>query len=72
MEPPIAYECKAPSHLVGEGGPDRLTVHQGKWAFCPHDAKAAGHEWMATGGLPLSMLRHGAAARAHESTEVSK
>jgi hypothetical protein len=72
VEPPVAYECKAPAHQVGEGGPDRLTVHQGQWAFCPFDAKAEGHQWMATGGLPLSMLRLGAASRSRENTEVSK
>lgn len=44
VETPVAYECTAPSHQVGEGGADKLTVHDGKWAFCPFDAKAAGHE----------------------------
>ena len=63
MEPPVAYECTALSHRSGEGGPDKLTVHDGQWAFCPYDAKATGHEWVATGGLPLPMLRHAAALR---------
>jgi hypothetical protein len=71
VEPPVAYECKSPSHQVGEGGPDRLTVHLGKWAFCPFDAKAEGHQWMATGGLPLSMLRHGAVLRARDKSGVT-
>ena len=74
MEPPVVYECMAPSHRIGEGGPDKLTVHQRQWAFCPFDVKAEGHEWMATGGLSLSMLRQGAALRARdgarEKTEV--
>jgi hypothetical protein len=61
METPVAFECHAPSHRVSEGGgPDKLTVHEGKWAFCPYDAKADGHEWAPSGGMPLSMLRHAA------------
>lgn len=58
METPVAYQCAAPSHQLGDGGPDKLTVHDGKWAFCPYDAKADGHEWRSTGGLPLSILKH--------------
>ncbi len=63
METPVAYVCAAPSHQVGEGGPDKLTVHDGKWAFCLYDAKAGGHEWRSAGGLPLSMLKHTAVLR---------
>lgn len=63
METPVAYECAAPSHQVGDGGPDKLTVHDGKWAFCRYDAKANGHEWRLTGGLPLSMLKNTAVLR---------
>jgi hypothetical protein len=44
VESPVVYECTAPSHQVGEGGPDKLTVHEGQWAFCSYDAKAEGHE----------------------------
>lgn len=63
----VAYECNAPSHRVSEGGgPDKLTVHEGQWAFCGYDAKADGHQWRLTGGLPLSMLRHTASVRAKE------
>jgi hypothetical protein len=66
VETPVAYECAAPSHQVGEGGPDKLTVHDGQWAFCPYGVKADGHEWRRTGGLPLSMLKHGAILRRTE------
>lgn len=67
METPVAYECTAPAHQVGEGGgPDKLTVHQGQWAFCAFDVKAGGHEWRPTGGVPLSMLRHAATVRRTE------
>ncbi len=61
MESPVAFECRAPSHRTGEGGgPDKLTVHLGQWAYCPFDARAEGHEWEPTGGVPLAMLRQGA------------
>lgn len=66
MQTPVAYECRAPSHQVGDGGPDKLTVHDGQWAFCPFDVKAGGHEWTATGGVPLSMVKHAAELRRNE------
>ncbi|MDE3112023.1 MAG: hypothetical protein KGN00_11545 [Chloroflexota bacterium] len=69
METPVAYECTAPAHQVGEGGPDKLTIHDGQWAFCPFDAKAGGHEWRPTGGVPLAMLRHTATARRTDPVE---
>jgi len=70
VETPVAYVCGAPSHQAGDGGgPDKLTVHEGKWAFCPHDAKAGGHEWKPTGGIAVSKLRH---ATAFHEKDASK
>ena len=70
METPVAYVCSAPSHQVGDGGgPDKLTVHDGKWAFCPHDAKAVGHEWQPTGGVAVSTLRHAVAFRERDASK---
>jgi hypothetical protein len=64
VETTVAYECQAPAHRSVEGGgPDKLTVHEGAWAFCPYDSKAEGHEWKPTGGLTLTMLRNAAALR---------
>ena len=61
MDTQVAFECQARAHRLGEGGgPDKLTVHEGKWAFCPFDAKTGGHEWAPSGGMPLSMLEHAA------------
>lgn len=68
----VAYRCAAPSHQVSDGGPDKLTVHEGEWAFCPYDARRDGHEWVTTGGLPLSALTHAAAPRRSEATEGSR
>jgi hypothetical protein len=70
VEPTVAYECTTPSHQVGDGGPDKLTVHDGKWAFCPFDAKAEGHVWGPNRGLPLSMLQHAAATRVREKVRT--
>lgn len=59
METAVAFVCDAPAHRSGEGGgPDKLTVHDGRWAFCAYDSKADGHEWKPSSGLSLSMLRH--------------
>ncbi len=69
METTIAYKCSAPAHRTGDAGPDKLTVHAGEWAFCPYDAKADGHQWVPTGGLPLTMLRHTAVLRRTEVKE---
>jgi len=65
VDTPVAYACSSPSHQVGDGGgPDKLTVHDGKWAYCLYDARADGHEWTPTGGVTFTMLRQRAALRA--------
>jgi hypothetical protein len=71
VESPVAFQCAAPTHQAGEAGPDKLTVHEGQWAFCPFDAKAEGHVWKPTGGLTLSMLRHAAVVRQREQGRVA-
>ncbi len=54
----IHYLCANPAHETGEGRPDvdRLTIHDGKWAYCPRDARASAHEWTETGGVRLEEL----------------
>jgi hypothetical protein len=69
MEPSIAFTCVAPAHQAGEGGPDKLTVHDGKWAFCFFDARADGHQWGSSGGLTVTMLRASAVARGKEQVK---
>jgi hypothetical protein len=55
----IAYECVAPEHQPTLLHPDKLTVHEGAWAFCAFDARAKGHRWRETGGIDLdSLTRH--------------
>jgi len=66
VETAVVFTCVTPAHQAGEGAPDKLTIHEGKWAFCPFDARAESHEWKPNGGLTLSMLQAGALARARE------
>ena len=52
----IEYECVAPTHRPSLSRVDKLTIHGGRWAFCPFDARADGHEWQATGGADFDTL----------------
>ena len=52
----IAYECVASEHRPTLSHPDKLTVHEGHWAFCAFDARANDHEWRATGGESIDRL----------------
>lgn len=46
----IAYVCATPDHTPSLQFPDKLTIHEGAWAFCPFDAHADGHTWRETAG----------------------
>lgn len=63
MEAGIVYQCVATEHREGTGAPDRLTVHQGEWAYCPFDARATGHDWQRNPGRTLSMLEYAGMVR---------
>ncbi|HKY50306.1 MAG TPA: hypothetical protein VJP45_03535 [Candidatus Limnocylindria bacterium] len=52
----IAYECVAPEHQPSLLHPDKLTIHDGHWAFCAFDARAEGHRWSETGGEQMEVL----------------
>lgn len=54
----IAFECVARDHQPTLLHPDKLTVHDGEWAFCAFDARAEGHEWRRTGGMDLASLAY--------------
>lgn len=57
----IDFRCVAAAHQhPGGRTTDTLTVHERKWAFCPLDVRAKGHEWSATGGVGLETLRRSA------------
>ncbi|HEY6958405.1 MAG TPA: hypothetical protein VI814_06260 [Candidatus Limnocylindria bacterium] len=51
----IAYECVAPDHHAGDE-PDRLTIHDGAWAFCGAGIRRDGHQWRETGGQAYEEL----------------
>ena len=57
----IHYRCTAPSHQHGVEGrtADTLTVHEGKWSYCPKDIRANDHTWQPTGGIRIELLRRG-------------
>lgn len=57
----IHYVCIADAHVSRESSSksDTLTVFSNKWAFCPLDARAEGHEWHETEGLTIEVLRSG-------------
>ena len=54
----IAYECVAPAHQAGAGDPDKLTIHEGRWAFCGSGIRREGHEWRETGGEAYEDILH--------------
>ena len=57
----IHYRCAAPTHQHGVDGrtADTLTVHEGKWSYCPRDIRAQDHTWEPTGGVRIELLRRG-------------
>jgi hypothetical protein len=69
VEPRVGFSCVAPAHQVGDGGPDKLTVHEGQWAYCSFDARADAHEWRTTEGVTLTMLRASTLAKAKEQAK---
>jgi hypothetical protein len=52
----VELECVAEAHAPSGDGPDKLTIHEGRWAFCPYNVHADGHVWRETGGADLSVL----------------
>jgi hypothetical protein len=56
----IHYRGATAKHQQPRGADsDTLTIHEGKWAYCPYDIRAKGHEWTETGGQTLAQLRLG-------------
>ena len=54
----IHFRCVAEKHQGPKGGPsDMLTIHEGRWAYCPFDIREQGHRWAPTGGLSVNDLR---------------
>jgi hypothetical protein len=57
----IHFVCIADAHASGgrRSSSDTLTVVAGRWAFCPFNARAEGHEWRETDGVTIEVLRSG-------------
>jgi hypothetical protein len=56
--PLIEFVCISTAHRprhLGEHA-STVTVHNGRWAYCDSPADE-GHEWVASGGVPLDQLR---------------
>ena len=54
----IHFRCVSADHQQLRGSAsDTLTIHEGKWAYCPHDVRIAGHDWSDTGGITLEEAR---------------
>lgn len=68
----ISYECVAPEHQPSLLFPDKLTIHQGSWAFCAFDSHADGHQWRETGGAQFAdLLRRAGIALAQQDERRS-
>lgn len=53
----IRYRCAREDHQrPAEGISDRLTIHQGAWAYCEYNTRAPGHEWVDIGGVPYAAM----------------
>ena len=57
--PLIEFVCVAAAHKPHRSGEhaSTVTVHEGRWAYCDSPAED-GHDWVASGGIPLELLRH--------------
>ena len=54
----IYYRCANPKHQqLSTNRSDTLTIHEGKWAYCPHDIRAHDHQWTETGGVTIEQVR---------------
>lgn len=51
----IGFICREPKHASGKT-PYVLTIHDRRWAYCPHGSAARPHAWVAIGGATLSDL----------------
>ena len=56
----IHFRCTAPTHQQGaDRTADTLTVHEGRWSYCPKDVREKDHVWAPTGGVQIELLRRG-------------
>jgi hypothetical protein len=54
----IHYRCVSRAHLAVSDQPTgRVTAHERRWAYCNDPNASADHEWEATGGVSVDLLR---------------
>jgi hypothetical protein len=49
----VKFVCVAKAHAGGRSDA-ALTIHDGRWAFCPMGGDQKGHDWQPSNGLPLA------------------
>ena len=48
----VSFKCERTDHAK-RSERYTLTIHEGKWAFCPHEGPASEHMWRPTAGEKL-------------------
>jgi hypothetical protein len=66
--PLIEFICTNGAHRPHHDGEhaSTVTVHQGRWAYCDSPVDG-GHEWVASGGVPLELLQSRSGAIVQEA-----
>lgn len=65
----VHYRCIANDHQTGVWGRSGMTIHDGRWAYCPAGGVTAAHHWTETGGVRFADLR--TAEEEHDNTMLS-
>ena len=54
----IHYRCVTQEHLdAANEFSGRVTAHERRWAYCNDPSAASDHQWEATGGVSVELLR---------------
>jgi hypothetical protein len=56
----IHYRCVCPDHVTAVASGSGLTIHDGRWAYCPSGSVRAEHRWEPAGPLRVWELRKAA------------
>jgi hypothetical protein len=53
----VHYLCVTSDHQAGVWARSRITIHNGRWAYCPAGTVISEHRWTETGGVRVAELR---------------
>jgi len=69
--PLIEFVCVAAGHRPQHSGEhaSTVTVHEGRWAYCDSPVEED-HDWVASGGIPLELLRYRSSPVSAEARSV--